>query len=89
MISLELQETAFYGVVLSHDTQNHRQPPNFNASTDIHMRLPKPLKLKLMEQIGEVEYNRNDNCVINYLHNELQKVYVKHDIKKLEERLPN
>ena len=86
MTSLELRN-GIYGVVLSHDTQSHRQPQNFNASTDIHMRLPKPLKLKLMEQIGEVEYNRNDNCVINYLHNELQKVYVKHDIKKLEERI--
>ena len=51
------------------------------------MKLPKPLKLKLMEQVGEVSYSRNENCVINYLHNELQKVYIKHDIKKLEHRI--
>ena len=76
-----------YGVVLNHNASIHHQPPNFNPSTDMPMKLPKPLKLKLMEQVGEVSYSRNENCVINYLHNELQKVYIKHDIKKLEHRI--
>ena len=76
-----------YGKVVGHKTKAHDQPTNFTPKTDMFINLPKPLKLKLMEQVGEVTYNRSDNCVINYLHNELQKVFVKHDIKKLESRI--
>ena len=76
-----------YGKVVFHKTQVHDQPTNFIPASDMFINLPKPLKLKLMEQVGEITYNRNENCVINYLHNELQKVFIKHDIKKLETRI--
>lgn len=57
---------------------------NFKPELDLFINLPKPLKIKLMETVGKVAYDKNTNCFMNYIHNELQKHYIKHDIKKLE-----
>ena len=54
---------------------------NFKPELDLFINLPQPLKIKLMETVGKVAYDKNTNRFINYIHNELQKHYIKHDIK--------